>query len=233
MKLIVTNRRMALRLTLILASTLASTALVSAANPPNVTSTQLDTRTISAMQSLQRYGSSHSFEDLRSALYTMESAADIGSLTPSNFIVERRTLVRGWARILKAVEQSYDPTFDPSNANDLPNSCVVPPREPSGRQAPACADPSDVKDPQSRAQYIAAIRANDLRRQRTNRYRQLFNIDEAAMSSLEMALQLFNKVAPDNASPDFAALDDILKQAGLGDARRQTLDAWIYRRSGP
>ncbi len=212
---------------------ITSTVSVSAAIPSKVTSTQLDMQTVSAMQSLQRYKSSHSFSDLRSAIYTMQTAADIGSLTTSNFITERRTLVRGWALILKAIEQSYDPNFNPDDPNDIPDSCVVPPREPNGRQAPACADPQEVQDPQARAQYIADIRANDLKRQRTSRYRQLFNIDEAAMGSLQMALDLFRKVAPEGAAPDFAALDGILRQAGLSEVRREKLDAYFYAAAAP
>jgi hypothetical protein len=212
--------------------TVASSISVFAATPTKFT-TQLDMRTVSAMQALQRYSSSHSFSDLRSAISTMQTAADIGSLTPTNFIAERRTLVHGWALILKAIEQSYDPTFHPNNPSDVPNSCVVPPREPSGRQAPACADPEEVQDPKARADYISAIKANDLKRQRTNRYRQLFNIDEEAMSSLEMTLTLLRKIAPEGATPDFPALDGILRQAGLSQSRREQIDRYFYAGGAP
>jgi hypothetical protein len=189
-------------------------------------------RTASALQDLQRFKSSHSLEDLKSAVYTMFGATSLDALTPENFVTQRRSLVQAYADILKTIEQSYDPTFDPANRNDLPQNCIAPPREAGGHQLPSCADPNDLKDPVARATYAAALQANDLKNKRAIRYQQLKNIDDVAMSNLSATLDLLRSVAPDGTGPDFAALDAILRQVGLSDARRTKIDAMFYARPG-
>ena len=194
------------------------------ATVPNATSTRIDL----SSQALARFASSHSMSDLRSAVDALDGTIDIGNLTPENFISTRRAIVGAYARVLKAIEQSYDPTFNPSNPADLPEVCV---KAPEG--LPSCTDPMDVKNAQARAAYVAAIQANALKANRAARYQQLYNLDQGAMVGLSMSLDLLRKVAPTNIGPDFAALDGILRQAGLSDARRAKIDAMFYARPQP
>jgi hypothetical protein len=182
-----------------------------------------------ASQAVQRYRASGSSSDLVAAMVAMESAVNIDALTPQNFVQQRRQLVQGWAQILKAIDQSYDPTFNPSDPKNIPFVCVAPPREADGRQLLPCANPNDVQDPAARAQYIAAIRANATVAERWNHYQQIARLDQRAMSTLQMSLQLLRSVAPEGSSPDFAAVDSVLVGAGLSSARRAAVDAYFYQ----
>jgi hypothetical protein len=161
----------------------------------------------------------------------MDGTIDIDTLTPGNFIATRRTFVRGWAEVLKAIEQSYDPTFDPHNPDDIPVNCVTPPLEASGRQLP-CTDPKYIVDPKARAAYVDAIAKNDEKNARAMHYTKVLLLDQQAMSSLSLTLDLLRKIAPDGASADFVQLDSILQQVGLSDARRTEIDAMFYARPG-
>ncbi|HET6895038.1 MAG TPA: hypothetical protein VFH72_06615, partial [Candidatus Baltobacteraceae bacterium] len=154
------------------------------ATVPNVTSARIDL----SSQALVRFTSSHSMSDLRSAVDALDGTIDIGALTPGNFIGTRRTIVGAYARVLKAIEQSYDHTFDPSNIADLPEVCVKAPEN-----LPSCADPMGVKNAQARAAYLAAIQANALKAKRAARYQQLHNLDQGAMVGLSMSLDLLRK----------------------------------------
>jgi hypothetical protein len=200
---------------LILCFSVACSAVASAAAPKK---DQTKARIATALQGLQRYYSSHSLEDLHGAVDALTSAVDMNAIKHRNRLVRRRTVVQAWAQVLREVELSYDPTFDP---NDRPATCLVPPREASGRQLPSCADPSDIQDPAARAVYVAALQANDHKIQQANHYQELRNIDDDAMLSLRLNLAGFHTVTP----ADSAALDGILRRAGLSESRRTKIDA--------
>jgi hypothetical protein len=182
---------------------------------------QTKARVASALQGLQRFYGSHSLEDLHATVDVLTSAVDMTTIKRKNLIARRRTVVQAWAQVLREVELSYDPSFDPSNPNDRPATCLVPPREASGRQLPSCADPQDLTDPAARAAYVAALQANELKTERASRYQELRNIDDDAMLSLRLNLADFHAVT----RSDSANLDGILRDAGLSDARRAKIDA--------
>jgi len=188
------------------------------------TSDQTEARVANAMQTLDRYNKTHSPVDLEAAIRGLLSSLNLTSIDPKNYIARRRTLVEGWARILHAIEQSYDPTFNPNNPDDLPERCVTPPREPDGRNAPSCSDPRDVHDPKARAEYIEALQKNDEKVRRVSYYHDLHNIDDEAMASLEMQLRAFSAV---KAPPDSLVLDNILQEAGINNSRRTEIDGWL------
>ena len=191
---------------------------------PAVAATKGDMRTRIgyAMQGLQRFQTSHSLDDLHDTVSKLISFLDTPDFAPKNYVRRRRELVFAWAQVLHVIEQSYDPTIDLNNDADLPDICVIPPREPSGRQAPSCAGPSAVQDPASRAAYEAAIDANNKKIVRVNYQARLRNIDEEAMLSLKMDLELFRQAG---APPDNAELDAILRQEGISASRRAKIDA--------
>ena len=182
---------------------------------------QTKARVASALQGLQRFYGSHSLEDLHATVDVLTSAVDMTTIKRKNLIARRRTVVQAWAQVLREVELSYDPSFDPSNPNDRPSTCLVPPREASGRQLPSCADPAEIVDPAARAAYVAALQANERKIARANHYQELRNIDDDAMLSLRLNLGSFHTIT----RADTAKLDGILRAAGLSDARRATIDA--------
>jgi hypothetical protein len=186
------------------------------------TSAIADARISAAQEALVRYKATHSLEDLRSVVSTMGGTVNIRELTPENLILERRNLVRAWAQILKAIEQSYDPTFDPNERL----ACPEPPAA-QGIQLPPCVSPAAVNNPAARAAYLAELNKYYGYVRRVSYYRQLRNVDDWAMLSLRMSLDLYRQVAPKGVSADFDALDTILQQAALGGARRSRIEQML------
>lgn len=180
---------------------------------------QLETHLTASSHYLHLYKASHSLKDLDSAVDEMGSAVNIDAFKPQTFIAQRRTLVRGWATVLRAIEQSYDPTYDPSD----PNNQVI-------WELP---DPRYIADPKAHALAVAAIAANQQNSRRAAYYHDVQNIDLRAQSLLQMSLNLLRQVEPVGTPPDFIALDGILRQAGISDTRRTKIDAMFYARPEP
>lgn len=97
--------------TLCLALALVGACVVMLRGTTVAAQNQTESRVNLALQGLQRYKSSHSLGDLRSTLYGLQAAIDARTLTPENFIESPRSLVSGWAQLLREIELSYDPTF--------------------------------------------------------------------------------------------------------------------------
>jgi hypothetical protein len=196
------------------------------------TAAQTDAQIVVALQALQRYDSSGSLSDLASAVSTMDGTVNLDALTPQNFVARRRALVQAWAQILRSIEQSYDPTYNPNDPSNIPQLCVVPPPDTNGNRLPGCADPNKIQDPAVRAKYLAAIEANKQVTVRWNHYWGLVKLDLRAMRALQMSLQLLQLVAPEGVGSDFSALDAIVQQAGISQARRAKIDGFIYGNPG-
>jgi hypothetical protein len=190
------------------------------------------THVTSSAQALQRYETSHSLDDLETAEDAMDGSVDVQSLTPDNFIATRRAFVQGWANVLALIEKAYEPGYDPLDPKNRPQGCIIPPREPDGRSFPPCTDPKEISDTKARAQYVAAIQADKLKTERERRYRDITFLDQRAMASLRVELDVFRDVAPAGAGADYAAIDSILKRAGLSSAHRSTIDGYLYYSPG-
>ncbi len=100
----------------------------------------------SSAQALKRYRASHSLVDLETATVAMDGSVDVESLTPDKFIATRRTFVQGYANVLAAIEQAYEPGYDPLDPKNRPEGCVTPPRQPDGRLFPPCTNPKEIHD---------------------------------------------------------------------------------------
>lgn len=212
-----------------LSLTILCTALLGAAPTfavPSITQTRINL----SSHALTRFKSSDSLKDLHSAVEFLDGTIDTTSLTPNNFIATRRALVEAWAAALKPIEESYDPTFDPKDPANVQYVCVAPPHIIG---AEPCMSPDSIKDSKIRAAYIASINENEAKIRRWGHYLDVSQLDAHAMSSLEAALRLLNSIAPQGVGPDFVALDDLIRRAGLSDARRTKIDAMFYARSGP
>lgn len=171
-----------------------------------------------ASRAAQAFSRSHSFVDIRSAIDAMVSAGNLPGFKSGTFVAQRRTLVGGWAQVLKAIEQSYDPTYDPNDRNNWP--------------VWGLPDPQYIKDPQTRAAAVAALAANDQKVKRMSYYHDLHVLDALAQNTLKMELDQLRRMAPDGTDADFAALDAILQRAGLSSALRTKIDSLFYARPG-
>jgi hypothetical protein len=180
------------------------------------TSGAFETHIANSSAALQRFAASHSFADLRTAADEMGFAGDVNEFKPQTFIAQRRTLVRGWANVIRAIEQSYDPTYDPN--------------DPANRLYWGLPDPQSIQDPKVRASAVAALAANQRNIERSAYHRQVWVLDRQAQTGLHLTLDLLRKVEPDGTPSDFAALDGILQQAGISSARRAKIDAMFYAR---
>ena len=179
---------------------------------------QTSTRIATALGWFDRFQTSRSPEDLRKTAFELVKVADQRALRTGDVIGHRRSIVAAYAKVLQAADSLGDPSFDP---DQRPSSCVTPPREPNGRQAPACAAPSDVLDPTARAQYEAAIDANSAKIRYFNAQMQIVSVTNETMSLLGIVLHRFHTRAADDA----AALDDILRKSGISASRREQIHA--------
>jgi hypothetical protein len=171
-----------------------------------------------ASRAAQAFSRSHSLVDLRSAIDEMVSAGNLPGFKPDTFVAQRRTLVSGWARVLKAIEQSYDPTFDPNDRSNWP--------------VWGLPDSKYIGDSQLRGAAVAALAANDQKVKRMSSYHDVHVLDLLAQNTLKVELDQLRKVAPDGTDADSAALDAILQQAALSRALRTKIDAMFYARAG-
>jgi len=187
------------------------------------TSDQTEAHIANAMLGLQRFQSSHSLDDLRATSRGLLSSFIVPRIKPGDLIARRRSLITGFGEVLHQVDLLSDPTFDPNSPENTPQICLTPPQEPSGRQLASCADPNDISDPATRAQYIAAIDKNNLKIQRRNQYTSLRALDDEVMSEVQITLRLFHA----KTTGDTPALDNILRHAGISDVRRAKIDAMI------
>jgi hypothetical protein len=198
----------------------ASLSLVASAQATN-NPDKTEARIATAMTGLQRFQSSHSLDDLRATSHALFSAVDRTAIKTGDFPARRRSVVTAFAQVLSQIEALSDPTFDPNDVKNFPQVCLTPDREPDGRQLPSCADPNDISDSATRARYVAAIKANELKIKRIGEQHTLRNLDHGTMQELQIVLRGFHSNAPS----DGVALDNILRQAGISDARRAKINA--------
>lgn len=179
---------------------------------------KVQARVTNAMQELRTYNSTHSFPALKSAIETLANAVEPRLVSPDDYITFRRTIVEDWASILETIERSYDPTYNPTNPNDLPNDCVLP----DNRSVTCNVSPDQVQDPKERADYEARLEANAAKARRALQWHNVLVLDTEAMASMQADLQLF---AAAGAPSDYAALDGIFRRARISKARMAKIDA--------
>jgi hypothetical protein len=146
------------------------------------------------------------------------AAGNLNGLKPNTFVAQRRTLIQGWAELFKAIDDSYDPTYDPD--------------DPKNRPVRNLSNPRDIPDPKLRAAAEAEAAANAQKIARQTHYYDLYRVDVLAQNSLKMQWDQFRRLEPDGTDADFAALDRILQQTGLSNVRRTKVNAMFYARPG-
>jgi hypothetical protein len=186
-------------------------------------SDETERRLTAALEGLQTFNGSRSLEDLHRTINKLPSAVIISAIAPQDYAARRRETVQAWVSVFQALDKLIDPTFDPTNVHDLPQVCVVPPREPSGRRLPACANPADIPDEQTRNAYIAAIQANDAKIQRANLQGRLRVLEQQAAAGFQANLRTFQRVAPGDA-PE---VNSVIGSAGLSAAMQGKLRATV------
>ena len=179
---------------------------------------------------LTRYGASHSINDLTAAIKALDGSIDPDTLTPGNFVATRRALVRADVNVLRVVDQSYDPTFNPLDPQNIQFLCVPPPPVVGAHR---CMNPDEIKDLAIRATYAASVNLNSEKVKRNIAFRQIAHLDDYATTMLDIILKFLNSIAPDDVGPDCFALDHIVQQAGLSESKRNHIDTIICSRNHP
>lgn len=202
---------------------LVASAVVAASAQSAIVADRSLPRIAAATALLDRYRSSHALDDLRAAESDLFSANDFSSIRPDELVTRRRAVTSGYARVLHELEALIDPTFDPNDRNNYPSTCVTPPREPGGHQYGSCTDPKVVQDPATRAAYVSAIEANAAKIRRMNTQSRVHTLANEVTDSLRRVLREYRTRAP----ADTTALDTILRQAGISEARRTVIHATL------
>jgi hypothetical protein len=178
-----------------------------------------ESRISAAMAGSRHYAQSHSIDDLRASSSALQNAVDLRRIAPADVVARRRSLVAAYAELLHQIE-SFDPTYNPDDPENLSYMCLIPPPEPNGRQLGSCADPNDIADPATRAKYITALNANATKANRAHNYVQMQILKGSTLNALGFNLQYFHA----RAGGDSMALDAIIRRAGVTDTLRASIE---------
>ena len=169
-----------------------------------------------AVKIAQNFKVSKSLDDFRSAMSAMNSTFDTSSLNSTNFVERRREQVRGWSEIIAAIEGAYQPGYDPFAFQNRPVNCIRIPAHLFCRRV----DPSSIADAKARAEYVAALHANEAKEAREEQYRRIALLEDDATASLTLDLKIFGTLAKPGTPTDTSALDAIMRKSGLSGATR-------------
>ena len=123
-------------------------------------------------------------ESCKKAVDTMLEASR-SQTYPATNDVSREEITDLWLKLLvslNTVSETY-------KVKRLPVSRIVPPVDPEGTTYPIGTEPSKIKDPQSRADYISALKRNEELNQAVLRYHAISNCDVNATAYFKMWLQ--------------------------------------------
>jgi hypothetical protein len=147
------------------------------------------------------------------ALDTIEAAErdiPLGDATAREQAISRRL------RFFAALDRNIDPIWDPK---DMPAKGVPPPSSHGAVYGSGEVDPATIPDPEVRAQYEQALKANKEDYQRYFVQLQLRRIDERAMRFVERLLAERYTDSP----ADWQEFEDLLAASSVDDARKKRL----------
>jgi hypothetical protein len=152
-----------------------------AGNHPEINSTRTEvamTTTIEldeAWAHTRDFEKTHDPEALRAGYEALESVSLQGRHDPEARRALRAEALGLWLHMLALLDQLIDPRFDPK---DVPGRRVQPPPGKDGIVFPPGVEPERIDDPAARAQYQAAIAANDAKIEHYRLQVELRRLDE-------------------------------------------------------
>ena len=132
--------------------------------------------------------------------------------------IARRKKATMLFKLLAVIDQNIDTNCD--NPINLPVMNLISPG-PEGLKYPSEVDPNDIKEPEIRAQYEAALKQNEEKAARALFQTQLHNLDQLANIGVERFLR-FNYTT---SKEDQSELETLTKQAMLSPDRVQKIRA--------
>ena len=146
-----------------------------------------------------------------------ESTMPVGDVAARNLAVSRRL------RFFAALDRNIDPRWNPK---DVPPHGVPPPPGWHGMvYSSGEVDPAAIPDPEVRARYVQALKANKDAQQRYSIQLQLRRIDERAMRFFERFL---NDRYPDTAR-DRQEFEELLAASPVNEMRKERLRALMAK----
>jgi hypothetical protein len=138
---------------------------------------------------------------------------------PAGDTAARKQALSRRLRFFAALDRNIDPMWDPK---DKPVMGVSPPLSHGVVYSSGEVDPATIPDPEVRAQYVQALKANKDDYQRYSVQSQLRRIDERAMRFMELLAERFV------ASPvDRQEFEKLLAASTVSDARKERLRALL------
>jgi hypothetical protein len=183
----------------------------------------IEGRVDDALGKLAIYRRSRSLEDLQSAMYAMEHSLNVLLFRADAFTLQRRTFVSGWAQVLRAIDDAYDPKFDPDKR--LPCPSLWPKDRAASILIPFYCGPA----PEPQTDSVRNKELQDMERYRISyeNYRQVKQLDALAMTIFEGSLEILGRVAPHGAPADYIALDRLFLRSRISESRRIVIEAML------
>lgn len=177
---------------------------------------QLSIQINQQLQVLSTNKSAASVRPLRDSMNTLEYSYldELGS---------RKDIVSLWLKVLTAVDQDLDLSFDPTKPGDFSWHVRPPLDGPSGIQYPAGTAPETLKDLGARSNYVAAIQSNYKKAQAVDFQRQLHELNDDASTTLGQ----FLRSNYSSSQADKKELDEIIQPFALTPYRRKQWDGLV------
>ena len=175
-----------------------------------------------ALLSLEKFKQTHDVSDLRESVDKMYVAVDPAPGTdPEPLYLRRRAVLKGYVSLFEEIDPQIDPSFSPEDPRWAPANCLVPPPEKNGTQLPSCADPNDIRDASVRQEYVAAIAANERKKQRYAYQVKIQQLAKAALVGLKLNLENYRVR---DATFDAPALNAIVENGNLSETRKKQIE---------
>jgi len=151
--------------------------------------------------------------EILDSIEAAESAMPVGDAAARKLATSRRL------RFFAALDRNMDPTW---NQKDVPVQGVPPPPSSHGMvYSSGEVDPASIQDPEERARYVQALKANKDAQQRYSVQLQLRRIDERAMRFFERFLT--DRYA--NSERDRQEFQELLAASPVNESRKEHLRA--------
>jgi hypothetical protein len=170
---------------------------------------------------LAGFQKSKSVDQLERALRTVEGMPFPGIDKTVEPAVARRAEAKMWLTLLAAIEQSIDTNYDVNNPTNWAAVNLIPPPTAEGMRYPSGVNPKDIKEPEIRAQYEAALKLNDEKIVRANFQTGVRNIELLAVLDVERFFSTYYTTSKE----DQSEVENLLHQAKLSPERTQKLKA--------
>ena len=161
--------------------------------------------------------SREAFDEMRKALQPLKEAVSV--LLTHQSIMDKKTTTGLWFELLAVIDKHYDPNFLVTNAPISISGWIAPPSGYTGKIGPSGMELPDTNNPTMRAYYLAALKKDRDRREKTNFQHELQGVNH----SVTFHVERFLKSSYTSSASDKKEMNEILDQSKLSDSRKQQI----------